>query len=183
MRIERVKNFLSLEECFLLNEWVGNAIKNEWMGIGGPTNRYTTRMFGYRFQYPKNILNISNKIRLFCGIDCYETIKHQGRDGITVSSIFKNGDVLLHKDPKAQNNLSVLRCNVLTQKAEYGGDLYINGKYIDIEIGELHCYLVSEIPHEVTKVFGDTHRIMWMFGAEVPAEDWESGKIQIGKTN
>ena len=58
------------------------------------------------------------------------------------------------------------------------GQVYVENNKIDIEVGELHCYLASDYEHYVTEVKGETPRILWMFGAYVPKEDWESGKIQ-----
>jgi hypothetical protein len=71
----------------------------------------------------------------------------------------------------------------MTQDADAGGNLYIGGEKTDVSVGDLHCYLVSEHEHWVESVQGNTPRIMWMFGAHVPAEDWDSGKIIIGEQN
>jgi len=87
-----------------------------------------------------------------------------------------------HKDPR-QGYLSALRCNVMTRAANAGAELYVGGQLVNIEVGELHCYLASEFEHKVTEVQGNTSRVLWMFGAAVPIEDWELGKIQIGELN
>jgi hypothetical protein len=57
-----------------------------------------------------------------------------------------------------------LRCNVLTRKADNGGELYVGGNKIDINVGDLHCYLPSTVEHYVTEVKGKTSRVLWMFG-------------------
>ena len=67
----------------------------------------------------------------------------------------------------------------MTRAASAGGQLYVDNQYIDIEIGELHCYLASDFEHHVTNVEGETSRILWMFGAYVPMNDWEDGIIKI----
>jgi hypothetical protein len=69
----------------------------------------------------------------------------------------------------------------MTRAADAGAELYVGGQLVDIEVGELHCYLASEFEHKVTEVQGNTSRVLWMFGAAVPAGDWESGKIQVGE--
>jgi hypothetical protein len=68
--------------------------------------------------------------------------------------------------------LPTYRCNILTQANEDGCDLYVDGKKIDIEVGDLHCYMVSELEHYVTEAKGETPRIMWMFGCHIPKEHW-----------
>jgi len=185
MRIERCKNFLTLEECAALNNWVDEGVKKGWLdaGISGTNNQYkkrlTNRMYGNRFDYPQLVSDISYQIRSFCGVSTYPIIYGHGKDGTVVSCTFKGGDVYPHKDPK-QGHLSALRCNVMTRAANAGGKLYVGGEHIDIGVGELHCYLASEFEHYVTEVQGNTPRVLWMFGAAVPTEDWELGKIQIG---
>lgn len=186
MRIERHKNFLSLEECSSLNLWVNEGIKNKWLdngiskGVSQYTERVTNRFYSKRFQYPEFVLNISNRIRNFCGINSYPLIKEHGRDGVVVSCTFPGGDVYAHKDPKSGFD-SALRCNVMTRKPDSGGHLYIDDKHINIEVGELHCYLASDFEHYVTKVEGEISRVLWMFGAYVPKYDWENNMIKLEK--
>jgi hypothetical protein len=184
MRIERYKNFLSVEECAALNAWVDEGVQNKWLdvGISGSNNQYTkrltNRMYGHRFEYPQLVRNISERIRSFCGVDDYQIIDLHGQNGVVVSCTFGGGDVYPHRDPK-QGYLSALRCNVMTRAADAGAELYVGGEHIDIGVGELHCYLASEFEHKVTEVQGNTPRVLWMFGAAVPAKDWESGKIKV----
>jgi hypothetical protein len=190
MRIERHKNFLTSEECNLLNVWVDEGVEKKWLDTGvtekqfgytSYTKRVTSRMYGNRFQYPQIALDISNRIRKLCGIDSYGLIEGHGRDGIVVSCTFTGGDVSEHYDAKSkfENGLSALKCNVMTRNADIGGELYVGGEHLDIEVGELHCYLASDFKHKVTEVEGETSRVLWMFGAYVPFEDWESGKIKF----
>ena len=168
MRLERHQNFLSQEDCNILNDWVDEGVKNKWLDFGisrkqsNYTKRVTSRLYGNRFEYPQIVLDISNRIRKFCGVDSYGLIEGHGRDGVVVSCTFPGGDVYKHQDPKNQNELSALRCNVMTRGSDAGGKLYVNGEHID-----------------VTEVEGDTSRVLWMFGAYVPKEDWESGRIKI----
>lgn len=185
MRIERYKNFLSPEKCHALNVWVDEAVGKKWMDVSistegiGYTKRVTSRLYGSRYEYPQVVLDVSNHIRSFCGVDSYGLIERHGRNGVVVSCTFSGGDVYKHQDPKSIGGLSALRCNVMTRGSDAGGKLYVNGKHIDIEVGELHCYLASDFEHYVTEVEGDTSRVLWMFGAYVPKEDWESGRIRI----
>lgn len=185
MRIEIYPNFATQEEIKALNEWVELGVKNKWLDIGvtknsiKTNNRLTSRFYGGRFVYPQVVHNLSERIRKFVGLESYPLILGHGRDGIVVSYTMNGGDVYKHKDPKSLNGLATLRCNILTQSSEKGGQLYVDGQAINFNVGDLHCYLVSEHEHWVTPAEGDTPRIMWMFGAHVPAEDWNSGKIKV----
>lgn len=184
-RVVVVKNFLSPDEIALLNSWAIEGAAKSWLDFGVTTNmvrdnkRLTSRMYSHRYQYPESILSISNKVRKASGVSNYPIISGHGRNGIVVTYTMPSGNVYKHKDSKAIDGTPTLRCNVLTQKADTGGVLYVDGQEINIEVGDLHCYLVSEHEHWVTETAGNTARIMWMFGAHVPAEDWNNGTIKV----
>ena len=186
MRIERYKNFLTQAECGALNAWTNLGVQNKWLDLGlsravhGYDKRVTSRLYPERFEYPQFVRDISDKVRSFCGVDSYDLINGHGRDGVVVSCTFPGGDVYAHRDPPSRNGLATLRCNVMTRAADAGCILHIGGQVVDIEVGELHCYLVSEHEHFATPVEGNTSRVMWMFGAHVPANDWDSGLIKFG---
>lgn len=187
MRVEVVKGFLPKSECRFLVEWAMLGVKSGWLSTGvsrgAPTNdRFTSRMYGDRFTTPPEILAISERVRAFCGISEYPLIDgpSHGRDGIVVSYTKPGGDVYKHRDPTAEDGTPTLRCNIMAQSHESGGALFVDGQQVDVGVGDLHCYLVSEHYHQVTPTGGNTPRIMYMFGAHVPAEDWNSGKIKVG---
>lgn len=177
MKIKIIPNFLTEEVCQKLNDWVNLAVKEKWLDFGKDrslntyTKRLNSRFYGDRFTYPEEALEISKQIRKYLSIDKFPIIDY-GRDGIVVSYIMEGGDVYEHRDPKIENYVT-LRCNIVTQSPENGGNLYIEGKKIDVNRGDLHCYLVSEHNHKVSKVIGNTPRILWMFGAYVPYGFWE----------
>jgi hypothetical protein len=183
MRIDVIPNFATQEEINELNAWAEEGVKNKWLDAGISSKyitslRVTSRLYGSRYTYPKSVLCLSERVRKFVGVHTYPLIVGHGRSGVVVSYTYPDGDVYKHKDPKSADGLATLRCNILTQKADAGGVLYVDGKQIDIKVSDLHCYLVSEHEHWATKVEGETPRIMWMFGAHVPADDWNSGKIK-----
>lgn len=185
MRVEIVRNFLDEATCAELNAWAVLGVQNKWLDDG--ISRYnfeyglrkTSRAVGYRFEYPDIVRLVSKKVRDFCGLTAYPLIAGHGRDGVVVSYTLPGGDVYPHKDPKGENGTATLRCNVITQAADAGCVLHIGGAPVDVGVGDLHCYLVSEFEHFATPVEGVTPRINWMFGAHVPADDWESGKIKL----
>lgn len=184
MRIDVYPNFASQEEIKALNEWVNLGVEHKWLDIGlsrgSPcSNRLTSRFYGTRFEYPEVALKLHARIRDTLGLSEYPLILGHGRDGIVVSYTMSGGDVYRHKDPKGNNGLATLRCNIMTQKADSGCQLYIEGQSVALNVGDLHCYLASEHDHWATPVEGITPRIMWMFGAHVPAEDWDNNKIRM----
>lgn len=184
-RLEIAKAFLSLEECGLLNDWANTGINTGWLDKGlragvFTDKRLTSRMYGYRFSMPPEILKISEKVRRFAGVDAYPLAVGHGKDGIVVSCTFSGGDVHKHVDPQSYRDLATLRCNVMTQKPEAGGVLHVEDEPVPLDVGDLHCYLVSEHQHHVTTVVGNTPRILWMFGACVPKDAWNDNTIKFG---
>jgi hypothetical protein len=181
MQIFFKKNFLSLQECTQLNSWVKKGVEEKWLDAGISRNsewsyldRVTTRNYGDRFNYPEIAHQIFNKITDYLGLhDAPKSVIGGGKNGIVVSCTFPNGDVYLHKDPM-EGELHVLRCNVMTQAADCGAELFIGNKKIDISVGDLHCYLPSNVEHYVTKVDGNTPRIMWMFGYQVSIKQFNT---------
>lgn len=175
MSVKIFKNFLTQTECQELNSIALQGIEEGWCGKGlDPVKgvcyslRYTSRMHMKDVEYPQFVRDISNKIREFMKINSFPLIEGHGKDGVVVSITLKNGSVHEHRDPLSIDGLPTYRCNVLTQANESGCDLYVDGKHVDIEVGDLHCYMVSALPHFVTEAKGNTPRIMWMFGAHIP---------------
>lgn len=177
MRLIVVKNFVSPKECAQLNSWVAEGVDKKWLDVGISrgsdweyTDRVTTRKYGDRFEYPAVVYKVFDKITDFLGLhDEPKSVVGGGKDGVVVSCTFPGGDVYPHRDPM-EGDLHVLRCNIMTQAADKGAELYIGGKKIDLDVGELHCYLPSYVEHYVTKAEGNTPRIMWMFGYQVTPE-------------
>jgi hypothetical protein len=184
MRIYLYPGFATYEEINLLNNWVELGVKQKWLDLGISkgvqcTNRLTSRFYGDRFEYPEAAYTLYNRINKTLGLDAYPPILGHGKNGIVVSYTMNGGDVYKHKDPKSAAGLATLRCNILTQKPDAGCQLYIEGHPIKLNVGDLHCYLASEHEHWATPVEGDTPRIMWMFGAHVPADDWNNNIIRM----
>lgn len=179
MTVHIIKNFLTSEECAQLNAIALQGVAEGWLGngvnkYGGGTSyalRKTSRMHMQNFEYPQFVRDISEKVRIASGVSEYPTIDGHGKDGVVVSVTYQNGEVYTHRDPNGGEGIATYRCNVLTQANEDGAELYVNGNKVDIEVGDLHCYAVSELPHGVSIARGPTPRIMWMFGAHVPLKD------------
>ena len=186
MRFESKKNFFTQEECAALNAWVDLATEKKWMDYNamfdreGVNKRINTRWTKSRFVYPPLVLELRDRVAKYAGIADCDLIVDQGRDGVVVSRVFPTGAVNEHTDG-AYPGVAILRCNVVTQAADAGGILEFQGEQKIVDVGELHCYLASEHPHNVSLTSGATDRICWMFGAYVIADDWNSGKIKFGE--
>jgi hypothetical protein len=181
MRIEVVRNFLTSAECNQLTALTEYGKTNNLLTLGAKTEvRYTSRLDPDLYQYPQSVIDISNRVRAYCGVSNYPLIFEQGRNGIVTNYTPPTGDVSVHTDSRSPDGLAALRCNVVTRQADLGGVLFIGGQEVPLAAGDLHCYLVSEYEHYVTPVEGNTVRVNWIFGAYVPAEAWESGQIVVG---
>lgn len=176
----RFKNFIDEDVCNKLNIWVDRGVRNNWLDKGisegsgwAYDKRLTTRAYADRFEYPEIAYEVQDKITKFLNITKFKkSVNGGGKDGIVVSSTLPGGDVYDHIDPMEQQGLHVLRCNILTRKSDFGAQLYIEDDYIDIEVGELHCYLPSSIRHRVTQAEGTKSRIMWMFGYQMSIQQF-----------
>lgn len=178
MQVKIYKNFLPKQQCDALNAIANRGVKEGWVNKGvdyqnhSYTKRLTSRMHMANAEYPQLVRDISDRVRKFVGVNDLPIIVNHGKDGVVVSYTMQGGGVYPHKDPRSDDGLPTYRCNILTQANEQGGDLYVGGQKIDVEIGDLHCYMVSEVEHYVTEAKGATPRIMWMFGAHIPKEHW-----------
>lgn len=179
-RVETVSEFLSREEQAALNDWAMIALQNRWLdnSTSAAVGRLTTRMYGDRFETPPVALNILCRIRRLLGLNDTPIIDGHGRDGIVVTYTYPGGSVVPHYDPPTPQG-AALRCNIVTQAADSGGDLFVDGTRVPVTERELHCYAVSAWQHWVEEVTGDTPRIVWMFGFGVSLSDWESGTIRL----
>ena len=83
--IKIYKNFLNIEECNKLNEITLQGVREGWIfegvqsGRHGYKLRYTSRMYMKNFEYPQFVMDVSNKIRSFLGINNYYTSLKQKR--------------------------------------------------------------------------------------------------------
>jgi hypothetical protein len=176
-----IKNFLDPQSCNQLNDWVKLGVENKWLdaGLNAKTitwdcaNRLTTRVYADRFDYSSEVYAVQTRITEFLNIqDLPKSVVGGGKNGIVVSYVLPSGDVHKHQDPM-EETLHVLRCNVVTQAADAGGDLIVDGQKIDVAVGDLHCYLASDVEHHVTTVEGNAPRILWMFGYQCSKERFD----------
>lgn len=174
-----IRNFLSTDDMRALNAFVDEGVKLGWLGPGidrgrfNYSGRYTSRLYGDNFEYPQIVGDVYKRITDALSLhDLKKSVRGGGRDGVVVSCTFSGGDVYEHKDPKEENDLEVLRCNIMTRSPTEGGVLFVDGKQVDLSEGDLHCYLASNVKHYVTPVSGPISRVLWMFGYQVSQQGW-----------
>lgn len=175
-----IRNFLDQQTCDQLNDWVKLGVENKWLDAGISRgsgwvykDRLTTRNYADRFEYLPLVYQVFDQISDLLDLhDTPKSVVGAGKNGVVVSYTMPGGDVYKHKDPM-EETLHVLRCNVMTQAADAGAELFIGGKEIDVGVGDLHCYLPSDVEHYVTVAKGNTPRIMWMFGYQMSKEKWQ----------
>lgn len=184
-KIKIFPKFIDEVTCQKLSEAATSGIADGWMGKGYKINddgtinrqydlRLTSRMYAHNIKYPDIVYDVANKVRAYLSIDQYPIIAGHGNGGAVVSITYHGGDVHKHRDPRVQIDgveHAAYRCNILTQKPTSGGILHLEDRPIDLNVGDLHCYLASETDHFVSEVHGDIPRILWMFGAAVPIEE------------
>jgi hypothetical protein len=185
-KILRFKNFIDQETCDKINAWVDEGVEKKWLDKGVSRGsgweydkRYTTRGYPDRFEYTPILYEVYDKITNFLELEnTPKSVHGGGKNGLVISCTFPGGDVYKHIDPMENilmiPPLHVLRCNILTRKADVGAELYINDQHVDIEVGELHCYLPSSVEHYVTEAQGNTSRVMCMFGYQMSEPDFEN---------
>jgi len=180
-KVTIIPNFITPDECDILNRWTKKAVDLKWLDFGITNNqvvyqsRLTTRMYGHRFdKYPDLAYTIRDQIRAALNIfDLPISTNGGGREGIVVSSTLPGGDVYQHVDGK-EGDLELLRCNIISQAAESGAELTVADKFYDVQCGDLHCYLASKHLHKVSMVSGSRPRTLWMFGFQINESDWEN---------
>jgi hypothetical protein len=184
MRVEILENFVTKEDAAVLNEFTLNGIREGSFTEGvaskhlNPPNVQMVTRFSPKTVFPKVALDIQNKLKVLLGLEDKDIHTFFHPTSIVVNCSFAPARVFRHKDHK-QNDLSLLRCNVLSSAPEAGGVLHVEDK--PIEQPELSVYfcLVTDYYHYVTAVEGDKPRILWQFGFNVDKEAWESGQIKV----
>ena len=172
-----VGNFLTPQECQQLNDWTDLAVQNKWADDGSDasfqnqenTLRKTTRGYESRFEFPDFVRMVSDKITERFGLQALNKSADGKGLGVVCTSTLTGGFIPEHTDPLESNgSVHLLRCNILTRKSESGGELFLSGSPIPMNVGDLVCYSPSFIRHSVSAVSGTQSRVMWLFGYQIP---------------
>ena len=185
MTVTIFPKFITPEECNELNSWALDALSKGWLSPGimpdltpSAINRFSTVASADRFdKYPNIVYRIRERIILnldLGGLDA--SVTNGGKNGTVVLVVKPTGSLFAHRDFVEPNGNHLLRCNVITQAAESGGELFVDDRdgvkqKINTGVAELHCYVGSKYEHTSTTINGNSPRIIWMFGFQLPAND------------
>ena len=190
MRVFRTKDYITEEERLEVLQWFENSSKDGTMVPGlnrevwGYKDRVTTRQQS-SFTYPTVIDKIYDRIlSSFTFPKGFHKETLPCGKGFIAVTTFPVGDTYLHQDPaNCKNNMSVIRFNILIQKADEGGELELfdtddTKSVLSIEEKELYVCNLSDYKHSVSIVRGNKPRHILLFSICCPAEDWESGNVK-----
>lgn len=184
MRIETIKNFVSVEEAELLNKFVFDSIE-QGLFVDGRASRHLNKegahmvsRFNKGLTYPDVAFVVRKRI-----MDCFEldedsVYKMFNDSGIAVNCSFKGGQLWKHVDAR-ENDKSLLRCTVVTSQPNKGGIFHVEDAPLTLSDTDLYACLVSEHQHFCTENEDEKPRIVWQFGFNVDVNDWNSGKIKV----
>lgn len=158
--IKILPNFLSKVECNELASWImGNHHTFVNANMGGV--RKTTRYLNENIVFPKLALDIRQRLKNHLGLE--DLVRPPFIDGM-IASYAEPGDTCYkHIDPEWVEGHHTLHCNVIVQKPESGGNVVIEDQEFDMPEGDIICYYVSDLNHNVTEVVGNKNRLMWIF--------------------
>lgn len=176
MFVKVIKNFLSDEEVFNLNEWALSNycgpffIPPKDMDSGyakyRPT-RFTTRGFGLTnapLEYPNVSYQIRKRIRDFFNIED-NLYPPPYFDGIVCGVGLRGGYIDIHMDPTFYDGTETLHCIFKTQKPDSGGNTIIEGlEYDKISEKDMLVCVVSKQHHGASRIIGNTPRVLWYYG-------------------
>lgn len=176
--IKIVKDFITNDEIKILNQWTLSNYTQPYfidprMNEDTFQTRFTTRHSynrskeykNYKVQYPEEVYNIQKRL-----ID-YLKIKNNSiapwpffTGGVCTTITFSPGSCCKHIDPIYFPNTYTLHCNFVTQNPKSGGITYIEDIPYEFEKNDMIMYVTSHLEHEVTEIFGNVPRILWVYG-------------------
>jgi hypothetical protein len=179
LSIERptvVRNFITEAERNELNTWCLDNCKDPGLfrdaNMGKKNTRLTTRYTQKDTLIFPDIAYTIRK-RIIEHLEITNFLVPDFKDGIVCGIGYNSGDIYEHKDPVWYPGTYTLHCNVISQKPEAGGVTIIEGIEYETNETDLLCYPVSELPHSVNEIQGDTERILWVFGFSIPLPQGE----------
>jgi hypothetical protein len=174
-----IRNFITEVERDELNKWCLDNYKNPKLfrdaNMGKKNTRLTTR---YSHKNDLIFPDISYKIRnrIITRLEITNSLVPDFKDGIVCGIGFNSGDIYKHTDPIWYPDTFTLHCNIISQKPKSGGITIIDEIEYETNETDLLCYPVSELPHSVNEIQGDTERILWVFGFSIPLIKYELKK-------
>jgi hypothetical protein len=176
--VKVIPNFITKNEALVLNAFVLESVANKQFSNGmasyglNKDGVHVVSRFNKNLEFPETAFLIKKRIQNLLVLDDKDTNTNWNISGIVVNCSFNEAQVVPHKDARP-NNKSLLRCNVLSSAAEKGGVLTVEEKEFKLNVLSMYLCLVSEYTHSVSKIEGNSPRILWQFGFNVDQKDWE----------
>jgi hypothetical protein len=176
--VKIVKNFITDDEILKLNNWTLSNYDKPYfvdprMNQDLVQTRFTTRHSyfrtkeyqNYKIEYPKDVYEIQKRLLKYLKLSYNSIVPGPSfNDGIVTTIAFPPGSCSKHSDPIYKDNTYTLHCNFVTQKPISGGITYIEDIPYTFEKNDLIMYITSHLKHEVTEIFGEIPRILWVYG-------------------
>jgi len=178
MRLQTIKNFITTEERDSLVRWI---VKEKVLSTTSNSKRIGTRNTKVDFYYPEIAFRIQQRILDSISGTKKVMVQSTDKDGMFVMVTEPGGSTHAHKDIDDSLNQGTItvRCNIVLQSPDAGGDLYIENKVFDFNERDLHCYNATDYNHWVTELEGSKSRYLWAFGFNLPRLDWENGYVKV----
>lgn len=149
-----VKSFIDIDTAKELLAWT--ETQNLYrQGSNGRYGFYST--LDQCNNHPKCI----NEIRKKC-LDLVNGVYQEPLYKDFVNEVFVGGYVNEHTDPTVKD-FKHLRCNIMLQKPEIGGQIVFNKQPIDLDVGDMFI-LDTSVLHSVTQVKGSLSYKTIVFG-------------------
>lgn len=173
-----VKNYISNKICEKLTSWAIEASNNGQFNYGSTKEnnvrtkfRLSNRLKFDQIEYPEEVYAVQQFIlNDFPSLRSLKKMDSWGKDGIVVSITYDQGDVFPHVDPPVFDGYDGIRFNILSSKQDVGGILNIEEKKYNPNPGDLMAYKVTKFTHFVERCYGNSPRIMFMFGWCIPKD-------------
>ena len=162
-------NFISIEECNYLSNWIIENKNNAFFKDANMNGKRLTTRYSDNFYFPKLAYQIQNRVIKKLNLKDYYLSNF--KDGMIASYAEPGDTCYIHRDPVWIENTITLHCNIKLSSNE-GGNPIIEGEKINLKKGDMWVYPVSNVDHGSDIVLGDIPRTMWVFGFSINKNMW-----------
>lgn len=175
-RVDVTSNFITEDERIQLESFVLSNLDQFHDGIHlavlQTKKRLSNRLSGDAIKYPKIIYDIQQRIRETLPFE-HQIEPFHGKDGLVICITYDGGDTYHHYDPRSDDVLHTLRCNILVSAPESGGIVDVCWDPVDLPERGIMKYLVTKHIHGVSTTHGKRPRILFQYGFLIKESDWE----------
>lgn len=169
-----VREFANSDQCNVLARWIAEHFHRPFFRDANMHGkRLTTRYSRDGFQFPKESYDLQASIS--SSVAEFDVRPAPFKDGMVASYAYPGDTCYRHVDPVWHEGTITVHCNMVVSSPDSGGDVVIAGDVYEMPKGDLICYPVSHLPHEVRLVQGFNPRLMWVWGFCLPeSASWDA---------